>query len=179
TRQELTPYEIPGQPGRTYYRNAGAAVRQGMEASAQWFPVSGLALLAAYNFSDYYFDTYITPAGDFGGNRLPVLPRHHGQVELRWNHKGGLFAIATARFTGELFADDANTTNTDPVCWLKSRIGWRRGFGPLSLELFAGIDNLGDTRYFNNVRPNAAAGRYFEPGAGRTWLGGISAVFIL
>lgn len=177
TRDELTPYEIAGQPGRTYYRNAGVAIRQGVEASAQWFPLSGLALLAAYTLSDFYFDTYATPAGDFGGNRLPGLPRHHGQMELRWNHKGGLFAIATARLTGELFADDANTVRTDPVWWLKSRIGWRQGFGPLSLELFAGIDNLINTRYFNNVRPNAAAGRYFEPGAGRAWLGGVSVQF--
>lgn len=174
TRDELTPYEIAGQPGRAYYRNAGVAIRQGAEASVQWAPVSGLALLAAYAFSDFYFDAYETPAGDFSGNRLPVLPRHHGQAELRWNHPLGLFAFATARFTGELFGDDANTERIDPVWWLKARAGWRRGFGPFSLELFAGADNLGDTRYFNNVRPNAAAGRYFEPGAGRTWLGGVS-----
>lgn len=174
TRDELTPYEIAGQPGRTYYRNAGVAIRQGAETSVQWVPVSGLALLAAYSFSDFFFDTYETPAGDFSGNRLPVLPRHHGQAELRWNHSSGLFAIATVRITGEMFADDANTARIDPVTWLKARAGWRRNFGRLSLEVFGGMDNLADTRYFNNVRPNAAVGRYFEPGAGRTWLGGVS-----
>lgn len=179
TRGELTPYEIAGQPGRTYYRNAGVAIRKGAEASVQWLPFSGLALLAAYTFSDFYFDTYATPAGDFSGNRLPVLPRRHGQAELRWNHGCGLFAVATARFTGDLFADDANSVRIDPVWWIKGRAGWRRRFGPLSLELFAGTDNLTDGRFFNNVRPNAAAGRYYEPGAGRTWLGGVSAAFIL
>ena len=179
TRDELTPYEIDGQPGRTYYRNAGVAIRQGVEASGQWIPVSGLALLAACTWSDFYFEIYTTPAGDFAGNRLPVLPRHHGQVELRWNHGSGLFVIATTRFTGDFFADDANTVRIDPVWWLKARGGWQRSFGPLSLEIFAGVDNLTDTRFFNNIRPNAAAGRYFEPGAGRAWLGGVSAMFIL
>lgn len=177
TRDELSPYEIAGQPGRTYYRNAGAAIRQGVEASVQWFPVSGLALLANYSYSDFYFEMYTTPAGDFAGNRLPVLPRHNGQAELRWNHKSGLFALGTARLTGDFFADDANMVRIDPVVWLKARIGWQHNFGPLSVEVFAGMDNLSDTRYFNNVRPNAAVGRYFEPGAVRSWLGGVSVNF--
>lgn len=174
TRDELTPYEIGGQPGRTYYRNAGAAIRQGLEVSLQWFPVGGLALLATYSYSDFYFETYNTPAGDFAGNRLPGLPRQHGQAELRWHHKSGLFAFGTARLTGDLFADDANTVQVDQYVWLKARAGWRYGFGAITIEIFAGADNLGDVRYFNNVRPNAAAGRYFEPGAGRTWLCGVS-----
>lgn len=174
TRDELTPYEIAGQPGRTYYRNAGAAIRQGLEASVQWFPVSGLALLATYAYSDFYFETYTTPVGDFAGNRLPGLPRQHGQAELRWRHNSGFFAFGTARLTGAFFADDANTVRVDQFIWLKARAGWQRRFGPIAIEIFAGADNLGDVRYYNNVRPNAAAGRYFESGAGRTWLGGVS-----
>ncbi len=174
TRNELTPYEITGQPGRTYYRNAGQVLRQGIEGSFNWFPIKGLALLMTYAWSDFQFETYTTPAGDFAGNRLPVLPQQLGNAELRWNHGSGIFVFATARLTGDYYADDANTVRIDQTVLLKARAGWRHSFGSLALELFTGIDNAAGTDYYNNVRPNAAAGRYFEPGAGRSWLGGVS-----
>lgn len=173
TRAELTPYEIAGQPGRTYYRNAGEVSRRGVEVSANWFPAPGLAVLAAWSWSGFRFESYTTPAGDFSGKHLPLLPQHLGNVELRWNHRNGLFVFAGARLAGHFFADDANTVRIDRQVLLKARAGWRRTFGSVGLEIFAGADNLAGELYYNNVRPNAAAGRYFEPGAGRSWLGGL------
>ena len=174
TRDELTPFEIAGQPGRTYYRNAGRVLRQGVEVSLNWFPARGLAFFATYAWSEFQFERYSTPAGDFAGNRLPLLPRHLGNAELRWYHRSGLFLFAGARLTGDFYADDANTVQIDKVILLKARAGWRHSFGAFAGEVFAGIDNAADADYYNNVRSNAAAGRYFEPGAGRTWLGGVS-----
>ena len=174
TRDELTPYEIAGQPGRTYYRNAGEVLRQGVEASLNWLPARGLALLLAWSWSDFHFVEYTTPAADLKEKRLPVLPRQLGHAEVRWNHPGGLFAFAGARLTGDFFADDANTEQIGQTVLLKMRAGWRRNLGSFTLEVFAGADNLGDAAVYNNVRPNAAGGRYFEPGAGRSWLAGVS-----
>ena len=174
TCDELTPYEIAGQPGRTYYRNAGRVLRQGVEATLNWFPAKGLAFLATYAWAEYQFEKYSTPAGDFADNRLPVLPRHLGNAELRWYHRSGLFLFAGVRLTGDFYADDANTVRIGRVTLLKARAGWRHSFGAFAGEVFAGIDNAADADYYNNVRSNAAAGRYFEPGAGRTWLGGVS-----
>ncbi|MEZ4964693.1 MAG: TonB-dependent receptor [Saprospiraceae bacterium] len=173
TRDELSPYELPGQPGRTYYRNAGEVLRQGLEISLDWHPLDGLSLLTQYTFSDFRFKRYTTPAGDVSGNRLPVLPQHLGQAELRWERPEGLYFLTTFRLTGNLYADDANAVPVDGWAFLKARIGWRRKFGIISVDLFTGADNLTDVRYFNNVRPNAGGGRYFEPGAGVAWLAGV------
>lgn len=177
TRDELSPYEIPGQPGRTYYRNAGRVLRQGIELSLACFPFRGLRLLGTYAYSDFKFEQYTTPAGDFAGKRLPVLPQHSGYAELRWQHASGLFVQSGARMTGRVFADDANAAAVDRWASLNLRAGWRKHFQSMSLELFAGTDNAGDARYFNNIRPNAAAGRYYEPAAGRSWLAGVTLRF--
>jgi iron complex outermembrane receptor protein len=42
------------------------------------------------------------------------------------------------------------------------------------LSPFLGVNNLSDETYTANVRINAAANRYFEPGPGRTGYGGIT-----
>jgi iron complex outermembrane receptor protein len=44
----------------------------------------------------------------------------------------------------------------------------------LVLSPFLGINNLSDDTYTANVRINAAFGRYYEPGPGRTGYGGIT-----
>ena len=42
----------------------------------------------------------------------------------------------------------------------------------LALEPAVGVDNIFDRTYASNVVVNAAAGRYYEPGPGRTfWFG--------
>lgn len=174
TRDELTPFEIAGQPGRTYYRNAGRVVRQGAEAGLNWFPARGLAILLTYAWSDFYFERFNTPSGDFAGKQLPLLPRHLGHAELRWYHRSGLFVFSGVRFSGDFFADDNNTASVKGWALLKGRAGWRHRFGASTLEVFLGSDNAADAGWYNSVRANAAGGRYFEPGAGRSWLSGVS-----
>ena len=44
----------------------------------------------------------------------------------------------------------------------------------LVLSPFLGVNNFTDEAYTANVRINAAANRYFEPGPGRTGYGGIT-----
>lgn len=172
TLDELAPYELPDFPGRTFYRNAGKTRRYGLETTLRWRPAAGLDLGLTGTLARFQYDRYATPAGDFNGRRLPGLPAFWGMADLRYEHRSGVTAQAQVRQTGAFFADDANAVRIVPYALLHLRVGWRWR----KVEFFAGADNALNATYFNNIRPNAAGGRYFEPGAGAFVFAGVSYV---
>ncbi len=172
TNDELTPFERPQTPGRLYYQNAGQTRRMGFELTLLAYPVPRLAAELTWTSARFWYARYSTPAGDFSGNQLPALPQHWGMLDLRYGGEYRWFARAQARYAGAYFADDANQTRVAPVTLLQSRVGYRWRRPTCLVEAFFGVDNATQAAYFHNVRPNAAAGRFFEPAAGRTcWVG--------
>lgn len=172
-QDELTPYELADFPGRTFYRNAGQTRRQGVEASVSWLPLPGLQVLLSHTYAHFQYRKFATPAGDFAGRQMPGLPRHWGQLDLRYRHRGGVFANGQLRYTGRFYADDANAQAVKPYLLLNLRVGYRHTFSFGDAEVFAGLDNASGTAYFNNIRVNAGGGRYFEPGARQLVFGGL------
>ncbi len=172
TRDEITPYEQAETPGRLYYRNAGRTQRAGAELRVIAQPSPGWSVEGVWTSAVFRYERYSPPAGNFAGNRLPGLPQHWGMLDVRYGGTEGWFARAQLRYSGHYFADDANQVVVHPVVLLQGRSGFRWLWGGHAVEFFAGVDNAADTPYFHQVRLNAAGGRFFEPGAGRTfWVG--------
>ncbi len=173
TRAELIPYEIEGQSGRTYYRNAGLTTRSGLEAAwyyqlkERWlFWINGT--LARYRF------TALEQQGtDLSGKKMPGLPASHGQASLRYQWPSGLLLQGGLLVQGRFYADNANTVAVPPTALLSARVAWhgKHRFG--QWELFAGADNLSGRRVYNNIRINAAGGRYYEAGAPGSLMAGL------
>ncbi|MCB9267789.1 MAG: TonB-dependent receptor [Lewinellaceae bacterium] len=172
-QDELLPFELEAFPGRLFYRNAGQSRRLGLEASLDWQLRSGLTASLSYTFSDFAYSRYSTPEGDFAGNRLPGIPQHFGFFGLRYLHSSGLLANLRFRYVGALYADDANTEQDDAYLDAGLRLSYSHYFSGWSLHPFLGINNLLDTAYNGNIRINAFGGRYYEPGAGRHFYGGV------
>ncbi|NUO01368.1 MAG: TonB-dependent receptor [Saprospiraceae bacterium] len=173
TRGELSPYELQDQPGRTFYRNAGYSVRRGVEAALGFSPFQGMEVWMNYTWSDFSFGKFISGGTDFAGKALPGLPRHNGQISARYHHRGGTFAQLSGRYTGRFFAENANAVAIQATTLVNARIGWRGMLDKVFCEVFFGSDNLGNARVYNNIRINAGGGRYFEPGAGRSFFAGV------
>ncbi len=173
-QQELVPYE---NNNRTFYRNAGQTDRQGIEVSGDWLFVHNWRLTAAYTFSDFIYANYAANATDFAGKTQPAVPTHLGFSELRYQPKYGLYGFLQSRFTGKMYANDANTEVVAATAVTHACIGWRLHIGKTEGDLFARANNIFDVDYFDNIRLNAAAGRYYEPAAGRTWIAGLSFTF--
>lgn len=170
---ELVPFELPGQSGRSFFRNAGRSTRHGAEVSVSVEPLPGLLGTASYTYSHFTFDRYATSAGVFDGNRIPGVPDHRLFLEAAWRHDSGFYAIADAQLVGGFFADDANAVRTDSY-WLSNlRLGMRLRLGRFHVEPFAGVANLFDTAYDANVRVNAFGGRFFDPAPDRNVYGGV------
>ena len=69
---ELLSYEIEGQSGRTYYRNAGRSSRDGVEASLDWRLSSAWQLSLAYTWSRNRFDEYTLDGVDSPATPCPA-----------------------------------------------------------------------------------------------------------
>lgn len=167
SRNEIVPFEIDSLPNRTFYRNAGATRRLGAELSVEAPLYRSLSLLVVGNYGHFRYQT--APKPEFDGHALPGLPASYGLVALQFLPEMGFFATVQARYAASTYTDDSNATEVPAVWLLGARGGWHKAWRQMTFEIFAGGNNLTDARYYGNLRINAAASRYYEPGAGRSW----------
>lgn len=170
---EITPFELPEFPGRTFFRNAGKSTRNGIEATVTVEPIVGFTLSLAYTYSDFKFDEFTVDGEDFAGNRIPGIPKNLFHAALEYRREGS-FAIADFINVGEMFADNANSTEVQPYTVVDLRAGYEKIVGDWTLTPFVGVNNLFNERYNGNIRINAFGGRYFEPAPNRNLYGGLT-----
>ena len=166
---QLVQRPIPGQPGRFFFVNAGSSRYRGVELSWDGPLRRDLDGRLALSWGDYRFVEFTDAGGgDFAGNRVPGIPAWQATAGLDYRPGGAWSGGAEARWVGERFVDDANTGRSDAYVFVRAHTGWQRRFGGSTLRVDAGIDNLLDVHYDDNLRINASGGRYFEPAPGRT-----------
>ena len=171
---EIVPYQIAGQIGRTYFRNAGLSERKGLELGLTYQVLAGLTTYFNYTYSDFLYKSYQTTAGKFDGNVLPGIPKHNIYGEIRYFPSLGLYAIAQVRSISKIYADDANTAQNEGYLTVNLRAGYKKKMGNFQLEPFVGVNNLFNEIYNANIQINATANRYFEPASGAFVFGGVS-----
>ena len=165
----ITSFEVPefSGSGRDFFRNAGRSARNGIELAASTKVGERWQLRGGYTYSDFEFDRFETPNGDFSGNRLPGVPRHRGFGALGWSAPSGMYAGADLRAASGVVADNANTASSPNHVVVDVHLGRSYSVGRLDFDLSGGVGNLFDERYIDNVRVNAFGGRFFEPAPGR------------
>ncbi|HKL50879.1 MAG TPA: TonB-dependent receptor [Wenzhouxiangellaceae bacterium] len=173
----ITSFEVPefSGSGRDFFRNAGRSTRNGLELAASARLGEDWRLRGGYTYSDFEFDRFSAPDGDFSGNRLPGVPRHYAFGALDWSGPAGFYAGLDLRAASEVIADNANTAASPDYVVVDAHVGRNFSAGRLDLDLSAGLGNLFDERYIDNVRVNAFGGRYFEPAPGTTFHVGLEA----
>lgn len=174
---ELVPFEIPGQPGRSFFENAGSSRRGGLELFATVQPLDGLTASLSYTFSHFEFRRFRTAAGSFDGNDLPGVPRNQVWAELAYEHPCGLYGSWDVSYADHFYADNANSVRSDAYVVSNLRAGYLGHFGPWEIGPFLGLDNLFGEEYADNVRLNAGFGRSFEPAPKFNLYGGFSLGF--
>ncbi len=154
TQNEILSYELEAFPDRDFYRNAGKTQRKGIEIF--WEHTHGAwQWNTSYTFATLLFDQ----RGSLKGNHLPGVPQHQFFGTLQYQLPSGLGIQYQARYTGSLYANDANTTKVDDYFLSNLRL-WKK-FG--KLDFFSGVNNLLGKAYFDNIRINAFGKRFYEP----------------
>lgn len=137
-----TPYEL----------NASPTVHQGVEASLQsklWSGKDGgqLSLRQSYTFSDFHY----RDDERFGDNRLPGLPMHYYQGELRYDWPLGFFAALNTQLVSKVAVDYANSYYADPYALFGATLGYNAPKG--DWQTWLDLRNLTDQHYAATVTP--------------------------
>lgn len=173
TQNDITPYQIDGQPGKTYYRNAGKTERKGVELGLKWQLFAPLKAYFTTTFADYRYKNFSAGGKVYDGKMLPGIPRWNTQLELRYTPAKGFFAIAQIRNLQKVPANDDNSAYAPAYSIVNLRAGNSFRLKGCRLEPFLALNNLTNARYMANVQLNAAGDRFFEPGSERYWYGGV------
>jgi iron complex outermembrane receptor protein len=163
---ELIPFDIPAGNGRRYFRNAGRTSRRGFEL-AVGAARGPLEIGTAYTYANYRFTDFTVDTARYAGNRIPGIPRQLLQASVSLRAVGGTF-VGETTVADRMFVNDANSESAPGYAIFSFRFTAGRTFGRPGAELTAGIQNLFDRKYASSVSVNAAAGKYFEPGSGRS-----------
>jgi len=165
---ELIPFELAAFPGRTFYSNAGRSDRKGLETAVSWKNDSGFGINASFTWSDFKFDSFIDDNGnDFSGNQLPGLPKQFGYLGFSYTTDKGFWGVLETVYSGDLYANNANSANVSSYAVTNLRFTIDIPGSKWLFRSYAGINNLFDESYNNNIRINAFGSRYFEPAPGR------------
>lgn len=175
---ELVPFELASAPGRTFFANAGESSRTGIETAVSWNHKSGFGVEASFTWSDFTFDDFVDDNGnDFSGNQLPGLPEQFGYLALRYQNERGLNAVFETSYSGDLYANNANSVNVPSYVVSGLRISYEFRRDTWLFRPYLGINNVFDEEYNSNIRINAFGARYFEPAPERNTYAGITVRF--
>lgn len=170
---ELIPFEIPSQPGRTFFQNAGSAIHRGVETGVSLLLGHKLIVSAAYTYTEARFEDFTVGGVRLGGNRVPGVAPHRVQVLTSYETPDSWYVTADVEFASEMPVNDANDALSPSYTVFGFRTGIRGvSLGALSLDPYLGITNIFNVLYNTSVTVNAFGGRYFEPGPARAfWFG--------
>ena len=149
-RHELLTVEI--EPNVFAESNASPTVHQGIEAGLtsplwQGGALGALSLRQAYTFSDFHY----RDDDAFGDNRLPGLPRHYYQAELRYDHPSGFYAGVNTQYASKVAVDYANSYYADAYATFGATLGYASPKD--DWQAWLDLRNLTDKRYAATVTP--------------------------
>lgn len=150
-RHELLAVElVQGLPAKEF--NASATVHEGLEASldSTLWEQSGsgkLSLRQAYTFSDFHY----RDDQRFGDNRLPGLPVHYYQAELRYDWPSGFHVGVNTQMASKVQVDYANSNHADAYTQFGARLGWDSP--QQDWQTWLDLRNLTNKRYSASVTP--------------------------
>jgi iron complex outermembrane receptor protein len=123
---------------------------------------------AAYTWSRFVF----VDDRNLGNNDLPGAPRHFVRAELRYDHASGAWLAPGIEVVPQgYFVTSENDARTQAYTLLNVRAGY--DYQPWKLGVFFEARNLTDATYASSVVVDAANKRFFEPGDGRAFYGGL------
>ncbi len=162
--------------GRSTYRNAGRARRQGAELSARLPLAADWDVQLAWTWLDARFrDGFLVCTGSGctvpatpvpAGSRIPGTVRRQGYARLQWT-PGAWTLAAEGVGTGDVVVNDTATESAPghALLHLEAAREWPLRSG--RVQGFVRFDNVLDKAHVGSVIVNEGNGRYYEPGPGR------------
>ena len=170
------PFTIPR------FENIGRSRHTGVEAGSNvlllsdiaprvGFGVGGdtLGWRTAYTWSRFVYVNDPT----FGNHVIPGFPEHYIRSEVRYDHPVGLWLAPNVEWVPNNYpVNSANTARTEAYFLFNVGLGYT--YKPWNLSTFFLAQNLTNKSYISAVTVDDANGRFFLPGDGRAFYGGVN-----
>ena len=164
-----------------YYVNAGHTKQKGLEGqlSYQLFSSAGAVfrpsrLWISYTYNDFRYDAFKQLNADYSGNHMPSVAKNTVAAGLDLFFRAGFYADVNYYYSDPIPMNDANTDFASSYNLLGARVGYKKTFSAVQVNVFAGADNLFNMNYSLGNDINAAGGRYYNAAPGRNYYGGLS-----
>ncbi|MDA8948205.1 TonB-dependent receptor [Flavobacteriaceae bacterium] len=168
---EILPYELEAFPGRSFYRNAGATDRYGLEVAAayQWnsWKIEASLTQAQYQFVEE------TKEENLGGMALPGIPNSQAFLQLSYKSNSDWKWVLSGEHIGQFYANNSNSVAINSFQKLRFQTQKTVKLSWGNFDFFGGINNLLNVTYYDNIRLNAFGGRFYEPAPRRNFYLGI------
>ncbi|MEO8762807.1 MAG: TonB-dependent receptor plug domain-containing protein [Ginsengibacter sp.] len=167
--------------GIFYYVNAGSTKQNGIEAYASYQLaddphqfINAAKVFVSYAWHDFHYGSFKQVNTDFSKNKLPGVAPQVVVAGFDIASKSGCYVNITYNYTDRIALNDANAAYASSYDLLGARVGYRKDFkGKIRAEIFAGAENIFDTKYSLGNDINAAAGRYYNAAPGTNYYAGI------
>lgn len=170
--------------GRSSYQNAGDTKRTGAEASIDAQFDNNFSVFAAYTLLNAKFEdpfvTVISAGGATGtvngGNKIPGTYKTQLYGEVAWKYAPFGFSTALeGRHNSKVYVNDINSDTAPSYTIFNIRAGFEQNLANWNLKEYVRVENMFDKEYIGSVRVNDGNSLFFEPGADRNYLLGLSA----
>jgi len=189
----ILPYYLAN--GRSNYRNAGATDQKGLELSLNYLlihdPNQAITLLKpwiTYAHSDYKFKNYIEESfnsttntivkTDNSGKKVTGVSPDMFNAGIDLETRVGIYFNTVLNYVGRTPINDGNTHFQKAYTLLAGKIGYRIPMNRFSLDVFAGGNNLLNTKYSSWINFNADASSnpatFYNPSPGINFYGGMT-----
>ena len=168
--------------GVSYSVNAGGTDQHGIETYVSYQLVdqpqqffTSVKLFVSHTWHDFHYSSFIQDTSNYSNHRLPSVPPQTivGGVDIAI--RPGFYTNWTFTYADKIALNDANTSYAGSYNLLGGRVGYRKTVkGKYRLDLFAGADNLFNTKYSLGNDINAAAGLYYNAAPGVNYFAGLS-----
>ena len=186
TKNDIDRYRLtdPLRNQETFYRNAGATNRVGLELYAKYYPLNNLCVQAAYTYSSFKYsnnDTIRIMMDDptifkyiQNGNYLPNSPQHQLNVDIQYDPIPCLSLGISTETLSNWYIDGANFESEAAPGYtlLHARIVYKWNINKLNGELSFNVRNAGDLQYIGFTEPDPG-GNAYQPAARREFFGTI------
>tara|TARA_A100001011_G_scaffold90543_2_gene95141 strand:- start:8591 stop:10633 length:2043 start_codon:yes stop_codon:yes gene_type:complete len=160
---ELVPYEIEVEPGRTYYRNAGSTSKFGAEFFYMINVQDFYNIKATYSFADHVYEDYYLENINLENKTMPLSPKHQSALEFQLLNLFSTQCMFRLINVGDFFADDMNKSLISGYTVIDFGISKNLNLFQNNFDLQLYINNVLNESYFTNIRMNAFGGRFYEP----------------
>jgi len=169
--------------GRSSFTNAGKTERKGLELSLDSRFDHNISTYFAYTFLDAEFkDTFTfrptttTTRTVAAGNNIPGTYRSQIYGELAWKYEPlGFMTALEGRYNSKVYVNDINGDTAPSYTIFNLRAGFEQNLSKWNFREYLRVENMFDKEYIGSVRVNDGNSLFFEPGADRNYLLGLSA----